>query len=195
MTKEYSIWKDIGLWILLVFNAYTLYYCYQYPNAIHTVYVVFWIQSVCIGFFNVLGILLFHKSNQPISNSGNTSSGCAALFFAVHYGIFHFVYLIFLTIKLVDIAKLDFTFIKISLWAIVAGGVIQFFQDRSRSVSNPVNVSTMFFMPYIRIVPMHLVILLPNFIHVSATTLFLTLKILADIIMHIVYSKFLFQKK
>lgn len=198
MPQKSTLWKDYGLWMLLAFNVYTIYYCYIHPNEIHTVYVIFWMQSVSIGFFNVLGILTFNKKPMSafvINETPKDSRGCTALFFTFHYGMFHLVYLVFITIKLVDIKQLDYTFIKLTFWIIIATGIIQYLHDKSRSKEQPVNVSTMFALPYARIIPMHLAILAPSFFSISPTVLFLVLKFLADIVMYIVYTKFVFSNK
>lgn len=198
MYRSSNGFSDLGLWMLLAFNLYTIYYCFNFPNEIHTVYVIFWMQSVSIGFFNVLGMLYFNKRDILAFNADNSDKdnrGCAALFFTFHYGTFHFVYLIFLLAKLVDFKQLDFTFIKLSFWIIIATGVLQFIQDFNKSKTQPVNANTLFALPYLRVVPMHLAILAPNFFNISATLLFLILKTLADVFMHIIYKKFVFKKQ
>ncbi|HMZ46795.1 MAG TPA: DUF6498-containing protein, partial [Chitinophagaceae bacterium] len=50
---------DFGLLLLLAFNIYAIYYYYQNPNALGALIVIFWLQSVFIGIFNVIGMLTF----------------------------------------------------------------------------------------------------------------------------------------
>lgn len=47
------------------------------------------------------------------------------------------------------------------------------------------NVGRIFTTPYLRIVPMHLMILLPNILDMSVTVVFLILKTVADIAMYL----------
>lgn len=189
-------WKDSGLWILLGFNGAAFYFYYENPNSISTLYVLFWIQSFFIGVFTVLGILTFNNrvaNSFTVNDNPGNQPGCAAGFFALHYGIFHFVYLIFVLTSLVNYKHLEWTFIKLSFWAIFAGCIMQYFQDKNRNRTQPVNIGTMFFMPYARIIPMHLAILGPQFLHIKAPIIFLLLKIFADVIMHLVYRNYLFK--
>ena len=50
------------------------------------------------------------------------------------------------------------------------------------------NVGKMFFIPYLRIIPMHLMILLPAFLDIGVSLVFLILKTVADIGMYIATS-------
>ena len=56
------------------------------------------------------------------------------------------------------------------------------------------NLGVMFFLPYLRIVPMHLMILLPAFIGVKPSVLFLLLKTGADILSYILYHRIFVNK-
>ena len=126
-----------------------------------------------------------------MTGSGN-KSGCLASFFAVHYGIFHLVYLFFLA-TLIDIKKIDWQFVEISFFAMLAASIANFVQNKIRNRTQDVNIGAMFFMPYARILPMHLTILLPEFLSISAPILFLSLKTFADVIMHLVYRSWVFK--
>ncbi len=194
--EKRSNFKDYGLWLLLALNAYSIYYYFQHPNSINTLIAIFWIQSMMIGVFTVIGMLSFSNKNfgdLTINNQKQDKPGCAAAFFAVHYGMFHFGYLIFLTTQVLKISLLDWDFIKLSFWAILAGCIMQFVQDKIHNKTANINFGAMFFMPYARIIPMHLTILLPVFFHISAPLVFLSLKAVADVIMHIVYRRYLFK--
>jgi len=195
--KSKSIFNDWGLWLILVFNAYAVYHYIQYPNSIHTIYFIFWIQSFFIGVFNVIGMLTFTnrvENSYTVNNQPGNRPGCAAGFFFIHYGGFHLAYFVFLIIKISKISLLDFQFIQLSFWAILVGCVMQYVQDKRRNATEAVNISTMFFMPYARILPMHLAILAPAILNISAPVIFLSLKTVADIIMHIVYRNYLFKQ-
>ena len=62
-----------------------------------------------------------------------------------------------------------------------------------RNRTEDVNIGAMFFLPYARVVPMHLMILMPQFLHISGNAIFLVLKTLADVIMYAVYRNAIFK--
>jgi hypothetical protein len=175
-------------------------YYSEHPDSINDIILLFWIQSVLIGIFNFLDMLTlknFAGSNlkingQPVVTASGNKAGCVAWFFAVHYGIFHLVYLFFLA-TLIDIKKIDWQFVEISFFAMLAASIANFVQNKIRNKTQDVNIGAMFFMPYARIIPMHLVILAPAFLNISAPLLFLTLKTFADVIMHLVYQNRVFK--
>lgn len=194
MNKK-SFLYDWGLWLLLAMNIYAIYFYQQNPQRISTIIFIFWLQSVFIGLFNVLGILSFTNRVTEASATGNdinNKPGCAAAFFAVHYGFFHLGYAIFILIQFHS-SNIDWLFIKLSFYTILLGSIIQFIQDKQQNKTKAVNMNTMFFMPYARIIPMHLALLLPSFLHISIGVVFLSLKVVADIIMHVVYRNYLFK--
>ncbi len=181
--------------MLLGMNGYLIWYFTRNPNVISTIIFIFWMQSVLIGVFNFLNMLTlkqFNSDNFTMNGQKVESNGCAALFFAVHYGIFHLVYFFFLP-GILDYSNMDWSFIKLSFVAILFAGTVQFLQDKAKNRVYPVNIGAMFFMPYVRVVPMHLIILIPSFFHISAPIVFLLLKTIADAVMHIVYQRYVFR--
>ena len=198
--KTKTIYTDITFWLLIAVNAYLIIYYTQHPDSINDIILLFWIQSVLIGFFNFLDMLTlknfaktnFKISGQPAVTEQGTRAGCIAWFFAFHYGMFHLVYLFFLA-TLIDIKKIDWQFIEISFFAMLAASLSNFVQNKIRNRTQDVSIGAMFFMPYARIIPMHLTILLPEFLKISAPVLFLTLKTFADVIMHLVYRSLVFR--
>lgn len=187
---------DPGIWILLLMNLFVLYYYTQHSNIIHTLIALFWLQSVVIGIFNALDIFTLTNTvpgSFEINNTGGNRQGCAGSFFLFHYGFFHVMYLIFLVPSVVDLRKLDWSFLRIAFWLLIACSIIEFIRDKIRNREESVNIGMMFFLPYARIIPMHLIILIPSFFMVSAPILFLILKMVADIIMYIVYKQLVFK--
>jgi len=181
---------DIGLWATLGMNLYLVYEYIKTPAIIDTVIVLFYAQSVLIGVFNVLDI--FTITNVAAEKTATQSKGCMGLFFMVHYGMFHLVYLFFLP-SIINIKNIDWHFAMLAFYLIVTSCLITFIQDKWRNRTEAINVSAMFFMPYARVIPMHLVILAPKFLNVSAPLLFLVLKTLADVISYKVYQKAVFR--
>jgi hypothetical protein len=191
-----SIKNDWSLWLLLALNLYAIFHYMQHPESINTLMAIFWIQSAFIGLFTFIGMLAFtNRTNSGFTTTekpGIGGAGCSAMFFAVHYGGFHLAYFFFVTYKLAGDKHADWQFIQLSFWAILFGSIMQFIQDKRHNHTAAVNPLTMFIMPYARIVPMHLAILLPSFLHVKVGIVFLGLKVLADVIMHMVYRNLLF---
>lgn len=181
---------DIGLWATLGMNLYLVYEYVKTPAVIDTVIALFYVQSVLIGLFNALDIFtVTHVSKQ---SSPAMSRGCLGLFFIFHYGMFHLVYLFFLP-SVINIKNIDWHFALPAFYLLLTSCLITFIQDKWRNRTEAINTGAMFFMPYARVVPMHLVILLPKFLHISAPLLFLILKTLADVISYKVYNKAVFK--
>ena len=198
--KTKTIYTDITFWLLIAINIYVILYYTEHPDSINDIILLFWVQSVLIGIFNFLDMLTlknFTETNlkingKPAAATSSDSAGCMAWFFALHYGLFHLVYFFFLA-TLIDIKKIDWQFVQISFFAMLAASITNFIQNKIRNRTQDVSVSAMFFMPYARILPMHLTILLPKFFGISAPILFLTLKTLADVIMHVIYQRWVFK--
>ena len=187
--------------MLVATNAWLIYSYYQTPDMINNIIVLFYIQSVLIGLVNVAELYSFdnyvnkefvqHLEDKKTKGCFSKKDGCFALFFAGHYGGFHFVYLFFLA-GIIDFHKLDIPFIKTTCLVLIGNAVINFVHDKIRNRDEAVNLGVMFFMPYARVVPMHLMILLPEFFPVSRSILFLLLKAGADVIMFIVQRRMMF---
>lgn len=158
---------------------------------------VYWAQSVIIGYFNVRRILdlnEFSTANfqindvQPPANEQTKRS--TAFFFAFHYGFFHAIYLLFLLSG--DIfGGQRFQ----GSWLMFAVCVVVFFlnhrysylHNKEQDESRKPNIGSIMFFPYVRIVPMHLTIIAGGAIGTTTTPallLFLGLKTAADLVMH-----------
>jgi len=200
--KNKRFYTDITFWLLIAINVYLIIYYTEHPDSVNDIILLFWIQSVLIGIFNFLDMLTLRNvsetnmkvNGKPVADSSAGSSGCMPWFFVLHYGIFHLVYLFFL-VTLIDITKINWRFVQISFFAMLAASLSNFVQNKIRNRTEDVSVSAMFFMPYARIIPMHLTILLPEFFKLSAPLLFLGLKTFADVIMHLVYQRWVFKPK
>ena len=175
--------KDPGFWFLLLMNGYLIYYYQQQPGEFNTIIWIYWVQSVLIGFFNFLDLQSVKDpdstslsiNNQPVTKN---SMGCAAWFFLFHYGFFHFVYAIFLLVG--KSSGVNGKLILITAGIFVTESTIQFIRKRNTLHVDKVNVGKMFFTPYLRIVPMHLMILVPSFLGIAGSVVFLVLKTVAD---------------
>jgi hypothetical protein len=187
------IFSDPAFLFLIAINGYCIWYYQQNPGEFNTIGFLYWGQSVLIGLFNFADILTIKNivpgsmewNDRPLQNN-RKAKGCAAAFFAVHYGFFHLaygMYLLFYT-KL----RIDFNFVLLGLAAFSFSLIIDFIRHKQWQADHPVNLGKMFFLPYLRIIPMHLMILGPAFLHWKASTIFLVLKTLADLIMYFITS-------
>lgn len=155
---------------------------------------IYWFQSVIIGFFNFFRILAlkdfstenFKINNRPVEPTEGTKL-YTAFFFAFHYGLFHFAYAEFLGI---DFLKAD---ANIGILSIIFGSTVffinHFFSFRhniARDSEVKQNIGTIMFFPYARIIPMHLIIVIGASTGGFALILFLSLKTVADLVMHTV---------
>ena len=156
---------------------------------------IYWFQSLIIGGFQVKKILdlkqfstegftMNGKSVEPTEKTKRETAG----FLVLHYGLFHFVYFLFLAPKV---------FLVINIFGLVA--VTSFFinhlfsyqKNKDTDSGKIKNIGTMMFFPYARILPMHLMIGFA-FVLTGSTfylVVFLLLKTLADVIMHVVEHK------
>jgi hypothetical protein len=122
---------------------------------------VYWLESVVMGVFAFLKLLM-----SGIRQTGTLPVGIfLALFFAVHYGMFHLAYLIFLlTLPWFSIDPSEV------LWIFLAGGI--FFASHAYSFygnvwkkpkdipAGPKATKLQFIEPYSRILPIHVTIIL-----------------------------------
>jgi hypothetical protein len=195
--KNKAFLFDPSLYALLAMNGYMIYHYQQFPDSIHTIIPLYWVQSVMLGLFNFFDILTLQKTVEgsfTVNDEKTNSKGCAAFFFLCHYGFFHLAYLIFLAFKGVDIDKLDMKFLVIGFWIIVASQVITFIQHKIRYSQVPANIGQMFFLPYFRIIPMHFMIIIPAFLDISSYMVFLVLKTVFDLIMYVVSTRMMYRE-
>lgn len=179
--------------LLLTGNLYCIWYFQSSSNGFTTVLWIYWMQSIIIGLFNFIDLLTLKNfssdgtrlNGAPVTNE---NKGCLPWFFLVHFGGFHFVYAIFLLIKL-SYGPIEKTFFLIGVAAFFAESLMAFVRRKSAEQELKFNIGSLFFLPYLRIVPMHLVILAPAFLGWQPSTIFLVLKTLADVISFILYQR------
>ena len=181
--------KDPAFFLLIIFNLYLIWYYGQNPAGFVTLVWLYWVQSVLIGLINAVELSMvrsvkpgsFKMNDQEVTGKSG-ERGCVSLFFLMHFGIFHVVYAIFILVQVRGKFDGKFFLLAIGLLFIeMTMGVIRRAVWRAENV----NIGKMFFMPYLRIIPMHLMILGPAFLGWSNITVFLWLKTITDALMHI----------
>lgn len=186
---------NLSLASLLISNIIVILLAIVQKWDISTVLWVYWMQSIIIGFFQFLRILSlknfstenFKINNQSVSPTTQTKT-FTAFFFLFHYGFFHFIYAIFL-FNFFTKQPVDLTFLSL-------GGLIFFLNHFFSYQHNKIideqkvqNIGTLMFSPYARIIPMHLIIIFGAILGQTTLIIFLLLKTIIDLIMHIIKHK------
>ncbi len=213
-SKDYS---GIGI---LVSNLLVIVFAVLEGWSLSSMMLIYWVQSVIIGIFNFFRMLLL----RSFCTEGFTSNGTrvpenakgkrsTAIFFAIHYGLFHLGYGMFLIAGPTEgsgegkpsapeaIGWAGWfdgpVWFVISILGFVAGHGYSFYQNVKADLERRPNLGLMMFLPYARILPMHLTILLGGMAgaNFGSMLLFTGLKTVADYLMHIVEHHLLQKKK
>jgi hypothetical protein len=115
--------------------------------------------------------------DKPIDGSLG-SNGCTSVFFLFHYQFFHLVYAIFIMVQVRG--PIDFNFILLTAGAISLELTLGFIRNKQLQRNIRINSGQLFMIPYLRIIPMHLMILVPAFMGIKNSVVFLVLKLFAD---------------
>lgn len=188
-----NIVSDQEFWLILLFNVALVASYYVGEISASLVIMLYYFQSLFIGIqyfirLSAMGIL-YHKIDPKYSRFG------IAIFFLFHYGMFHFVYFIFLISIVVKMpGTVDPGAVKIFLIALLGNTVLSTISDVKRDRAELKVPAVVMFQPYFRVVPMHLFIMLAFATDsletlTNAFLLFIVLKTVADVGMHIVVNK------
>lgn len=208
--------RDRALWSIVAANALTLVFAlWQGWGMIHLLW-PFWIQSVIIGYYARRRMLMlqefstdgFRINDRAVQPTAETRVKTAN-FFALHYGFFHFMYLIFLlaftftadaagmaTLTNADtgaehpihvgrVTGLDVPILLALGLGFWASHRQSFHEHVAADLRRRPNIGALMFLPYARVIPMHLTIILGAFLGgTGAVLLFGLLKTGADVLMH-----------
>lgn len=198
-------WLNIHFFLLIGINLYFIYYYYKNPNSFTTTVIIYWIQSILIGFFNFLNVLTlsskiqrqFYEESLNVvdqeSKPINKSRGCFAFFFLGHYLIFHIIYAVVLPNKLLDFHSVDWTFIMLCFWILTILQLVNFIENKRRNREEAMRINVMLSWPYLRILPFHIMIIAALKNTIESPVIFLWLKIIADVAMYVVYQNAIFR--
>ena len=187
--------RDLSLLPLLVSNGLAIWWAARDHLSLQTVMMIYWSQSVAIGAVNVLRILALREYSTedlrmggPLSPSAGTKLRIAG-FFALHYGFFHVVYLVFILVAMTR-GRVDVN-VPFVLYgaALFAGTDLAALALHWNAETRGRNIGRVMFAPYARIVPMHLAIIFGGFVnfHPGLTLwLFQGLKTIADVVTHLI---------
>jgi len=191
---------DHAIYGILFGNAVTLAGAVVQHWPAQPVLWVYWGQSVAIGAVNVVRILWL----TDFSTDGFTSNGRqvpaneqgkreTAGFFAMHFGFFHVVYAMFLSL-----GKFGGAAMTPWIWATAGFNVLLFAGVHFHPVlkthghdfrQKKPNLGVLMFYPYLRIIPMHLTIILGSALPLGALPFFILLKTGADVGLHAIERK------
>lgn len=196
---EYEIKKrgDLSLWFLLFSNIITIFFAIIENWNLSTIMWIYWFQSITIGCVNFIRILQLKEfstdglqiNKKPVEATQGTKN-FTAFFFLIHFGLFHFVYVMFFlngtfinsAEKIQSVSEIKYILVAVLIFFI--NHLFSYFYNKSRDTKKQ-NLGALLFNPYIRVIPMHLTISFFTLFN-NALPLFLILKTFADAIMHVV---------
>jgi len=189
-----SVRADGSIWFLGISNCVALAVAIFQGWHLIDLMLVYWVQSVIIGasyFFRILSLDKFSTENFTINDRSveptPETKRFTAFFFLLHYGFFHFGYLMFIIAEAPDGPLLGFG-VLICILVFAVNHYFSYRYNRDLDRRGTPNIGTLMFTPYLRIVPMHLTILFGATREFSTIGLlfFGGLKTVADILMHYV---------
>jgi hypothetical protein len=182
---------DLSFFLLIVSNVLIIVFALIDGASLGAILIIYLFQSIIIGFFNFFRIWNlknfttdhFRINKRRVEPTVGTKR-FTAVFFAFHYGIFHFAYFIFLARFL----EFGFSFFWIFIFTVsfFISHLISYKQNKEKDAEKRHNIGKVMFFPYARIIPMHLTIVfgLAFVGSQGALLFFLILKTIADLIMH-----------
>jgi len=186
--------SDFSLVVLIAANLVALAIAWQSGMTLRQLMLVYWIQSVVIGvttFLRVVTLKRFDASgvamNGKLLEETPGDKYKIAFFFAFHYGFFHAVYLVFIAFDTRGSIGAVGGYLLCALVFLANHGYSLVHNIRRDAAGRP-NIGTLMALPYARILPMHLTIILGAHIFGGPVFFFLfgLLKTAADVVMHVV---------
>lgn len=183
--------KDKSLWSLVGANLVTIVLALAQHWQLATILLIYWCQSVIIGIFTAArmievpslygGTLRKHGHHVKETKADKVE---AVAFFFVHYGLFHAAYFYFI-FSSSNLGRLDIAGAFLTGGIFLVNHAYSFAHNRQRDEKG-IPIFSLFFLPYLRIIPMHLTVLSSSLAPAKLLFLFLILKTVADATMHIV---------
>ena len=188
--------NDRSMVVLLLSNLFTMVLAVYQQWDVFVLMWIYWGQSVIIGYFNVHRIMDlkefstagFRINNRPVKPTPATQRQ-TAIFFALHYGIFHLGYLVFLGADAKVAGGFPVFSVLVCVGVFYLNHWFSYRYNREQEQDRVPNIGSIMFFPYIRIIPMHLMIVAGVTVlggSTGALIVFLLLKTAADVAMHVV---------
>ena len=175
---------------LILANVVTLVAALLFRWEVAWLFWPYWIQSVIIGFYarrRMLGLAQFStegftSGNRPVpeNDQGKRST---ANFFVLHYGGFHLGYLVFLLAEHRVSGLWNMSILFACGVSFVLSQRSTYAMQHAADLRGKPNLGKLMFMPYVRVLPMHLGIIFGSGLGsgVFSLVLFTALKTLSDI--------------
>ncbi|MDO8647476.1 MAG: DUF6498-containing protein [Candidatus Diapherotrites archaeon] len=148
--------KDPTVRLLVLSNISTIIFAIMLQWGLNDILFTYWIQSALIGVFHFLRMAYF-KTEKKINNKKKLGF---ALFFLLHYGFFHFGYLMFIGIP--ESKMLAGILISALPFAANHAASLVYYLKNSKP-KKAKDFGNFMFKPYLRIIPMHFTIILGGF--------------------------------
>ena len=190
-----------SVWMIVFANALALAIAWWQHWPMLLLLFPYWVQSVVIGWYSGRRILALERFTTEgtqgfTGDSDKQIKWNTVKFFAMHYGLFHFVYLFFMFIgvktgkmpggmQVPEITRTDAVWVAAIALIFVLTHRTSFRRNLEHDRKGCPNIGTLMFLPYARVVPMHLTFILGLSMGYTGAVLFFgILKTLADVGMH-----------
>jgi hypothetical protein len=190
-----------NLWIstisLIAANLVSIVLAVIYSWDVKTLMLIYWSQSVIIGIFQFIKIMNLKNfstegfgSTNVIVGPNQATKNHVLRMFPIYYGIFLIGYLLYFGLDFLRL--LPAIILPVAIFLI--NHYISYRQHKGENQNKVLNIGILMFLPFIRTVPMHFAICAAVYLSHSAATLiiFLVLKMIADVIMHIVEHRMMY---
>lgn len=169
--------RDPSSWLLILTNLIIIALAIVQRWSIGNLLWSYLSQSIIIGFFNVIKILSLknfstagYKIGDKEAKPTKKIKWLSALFFVFHYGGFHLIYILFLRNFLV-LGFDKFLILKMS-GLFFANHLFSFLYNLKSDHEMKINIGKLMFLPYFRIVPIHLIIIAISRLLIPALIIF-----------------------
>jgi len=208
-SSSYTFWRyaltDWSTSVLIFSNIITIIFAIIENWDIYTIMLIYWFQSVIIGFFTVIKIINLKNISSVgfapglVNHSDiKATKRLAIIIFVLYYGMFHAAYLFFLGFDYLffqgsNLIILNF-FIILSILIFFLNHLFSFYYNKEKDANKKQHIGKVVMFPFIRIIPMHLTIIFGlGFIWFGmpqiTLVIFLILKTVADVMMHLIEHK------
>jgi hypothetical protein len=149
-----------SLSVILISNLAILIIAVFQNQSISSLVLLFWAQSLFIGIFNWLRILSIKHLSSKYGILKNSVPNIflkffIASFFAIHYGLFQLVHLVFILFILNYFSDFSSDVSILLIVSVFVGELFQFIQNFRSDRNVERNIVFIMFLPYPRILVMH----------------------------------------
>jgi hypothetical protein len=148
---------------LIIANLLGIYIAIETSPSIVTLWLVYWIENISIGFFTVLKMKMLIKLGKESILENNKQD---IIFFIIHYGGFTFLHGLFLIIFAIALESHLISLITIGINAIllfVSHGISYWRNFIKAEEYNFLTIDSLFIRPYPRIVATQIMILVGSY--------------------------------